>query len=254
MRTTALYNIKGGVGKTSTAVNLAYLSALRGRRTLLWDLDAQGAATYILRVRPRVKGGGKALVRAQRPLDAAIKGSDYDGLDVLPADFTYRHLDLLLDAEKKPTRRLRRLLEPLEDEYDDIVLDCPPSMSLLSENVLRAADLVLVPLIPTTLSLRTMDQLREFVDEQPGRAPEVLGFLSMIDRRRKLHREVAETLPALRADILADGIPALSILEQMAARREPVMAFAPQSSAARSYRALWERTMGASAPQPIARS
>ncbi|HEY3737681.1 MAG TPA: AAA family ATPase [Jatrophihabitans sp.] len=243
MRTVALYNIKGGVGKTSTAVNLAYHSAQQGRRTLLWDLDAQGAATYILRVRPRVKGGGKALVRARRPLEDAIKGSDYERLDLLPADFTYRHLDLLLDAEKKPTRRLRTLLEPLAEDYDDIVLDCPPSMSLLSENILRAADLVLVPLIPTTLSLRTMDQLREFVGDQPGRRPHVTGFFSMVDRRRKLHREVAAMLPTQREDIIAEGIPALSIVEQMAARREPVMAFAPQSSAARSYRALWDRTL-----------
>ncbi len=244
MRTVALYNIKGGVGKTSTAVNLAYISALRGRRTLLWDLDAQGAATYILRVRPRVKGGGSALVRAERPLEDAIKASDYAGLDLLPADFTYRHLDLLLDAEKKPTRRLRRLLEPLADDYDDVFLDCPPSMSLLSESILRAADNVLVPLIPTTLSVRTMEQLRDFVADQDGRKPKVSGFFSMVDRRKTQHRDVVATLPTQHADILPECIPSLSIVEQMAARREPVMAFAPQSSAAKSYRSLWERALG----------
>ena len=249
MRVIALYNIKGGVGKTSTAVNLAYLSAAAGRRTLLWDLDAQAAATFILRVRPRVKGGGKALVRARRPLEDAIKGSDYPGLDLLPADFTYRHLDLLLDAQKRPTRRLAALLETLADQYDDVVLDCPPSMSLLSENVLRAADLVLVPLIPTTLSLRTMDQLRDFVADQPGKRPQVLGFFSMVDRRKRLHREVVDSLPAQRADILGEGIPALSIVEQMAARREPVTAFAPRSSAARCYQQLWQRTLGCLPPE-----
>ena len=115
---------------------------------------------------------------------------------------------------------------------------------LFRSNVLRAADLVLVPLIPTTLSLRTLDQLSEFVDDQNGPRPQVTGFFSMIDRRRKLHREVAATLPTQRGDIIAEGIPALSIVEQMAARREPVMAFAPQSVAARSYRALWDRTLG----------
>src|SRR4051812_28103972 len=161
MKIVALFNIKGGVGKTSTAVNLAYLSAKMGRRTLLWDLDAQGAATYILRIKPRVKGGGAALIRARRPLEKAIKGTDYAGLDLLPADFTYRHLDLLLDGQKKPTRQLARLMQQLADQYDFVFMDCPPSMSLLSENVLRAADLVLVPLIPTTLSLRMMDQLDE---------------------------------------------------------------------------------------------
>ena len=71
MKVLASYNIKGGVGKTSTAVNLAYLAAREGRRTLLWDLDPQGAATYLFRVRPRVKGGGRGLVTRKRPMEAA---------------------------------------------------------------------------------------------------------------------------------------------------------------------------------------
>lgn len=246
MKIIAVYNIKGGVGKTSTAVNLAYLSAARGRRTLLWDLDAQGAATFILRVRPRVKGGGRALIKARTPLDAAIKGTDFDGLDLLPADFTYRHLDLLLDAQKKPTRQLARLLRSLTTQYDDVYLDCPPSMSLLSENVLRAADTVLVPLIPTTLSVRTMDQLTEFVDDLAGSRPRVLGFFSMVDRRKRLHREVVDTLPTQRKDIAATTIPALSIIEQMAARREPVPYFASRSIASRRYLELWQEAFSLS--------
>lgn len=242
MRTIAVYNIKGGVGKTSTTVNLAHVSAGQGRRTLVWDLDAQGAATYILRIKPRVKGGGEALIQARRPLDAAIKGTDYDRLDLLPADFTYRHLDLLLDAQKKPTRKLAGLLKPLADQYDDIYLDCPPSMSLLSENVLRAADIVLVPLIPTTLSLRTLDQLREFVDGLHGHRPALLGFFSMVDRRKRLHRDVLESLTP-RKDIAQTSIPALSIVEQMAARRQPVTDFAPRSAVSQRYRELWKEAM-----------
>jgi cellulose biosynthesis protein BcsQ len=251
VRVVAVYNITGGVGKTATAVNLAYLSALRGRRTLLWDLDAQGAATYILRVRPRVKGGGRALVKARRPLEDAIKATDFDNFDLLPADFTYRHLDLLLDGQKKPTRRLATLLRPLRTSYDDVYLDCPPSMSLLSENVLRAADTVLVPLIPTPLSLRTMDQLREFVDSQPGRKPTVLGFFSMVDRRKRLHRDVVDTLPAEHADLTTVMIPALSIVEQMAVRREPVPHFAPRSPVSVRYGQLWDVAM--TGPDPSAR-
>ena len=239
MKIVALYNIKGGVGKTSTAVNLANVSATQGNRTLLWDLDAQGAATYILRVKPRVKGGGEELINATRPLADAVKGTDIDRLDLLPADFTYRHLDLLLDAHKKPTRRLARLLEPLADDYDHVVLDCPPSMSLLSENILRAADTVLVPLIPATLSLRTMEQLRDFVAGLPGHHPTVRGFFSMVDRRKAMHREVVDSLPDSYDDISGVCIPALSIVEQMAARREPVVTFAPRSLVARRYRELW---------------
>jgi chromosome partitioning protein len=175
VRVFATYNIKGGVGKTTTAVNLAYLAARDGQRTLLWDLDPQGAASYLFRIRPRVKGGAKALIRGARSLDDGVKGTDFDNLDLLPADFTYRNMDLELDATKNSTRRLRRLLKPLSDEYDVIFLDCPPSISLVSENVMHAVDTLLVPLIPTTLSLRTLDQLTRFISEFEGRRPAVLA-------------------------------------------------------------------------------
>jgi cellulose biosynthesis protein BcsQ len=238
METLAVYNIKGGVGKTSTAVNLAYLAAAGGRRTLLWDLDPQAAATYLFRVRPRVKGGGKRIVRASRPIEDAIKGTDFEHLDLLPGDFDYRHMDLLLDDTKKPTRRLERVMRPLAADYDLIVLDCPPSVSLVSENVLRAADAVLVPLIPTTLSVRTLDQLTGFVRDSAGKRVRILGFFSMVDRRKSLHREIVAELPATRNDLARTAIPALSVIEQMAVRRAPVPTFAPRSLAAQRYREL----------------
>jgi chromosome partitioning protein len=239
MRILATYNIKGGVGKTATAVNLGYLAARDGYRVLLWDLDPQGAASFLFRVKPRVKGGGKALIQGRRPLDGAIKGTDFDNLDLLPADFTYRNLDLLLDAAKKPERRLASLLAPLKSDYDVVILDCPPSISLLSESVLHAADLLLVPLIPTTLSVRTLDQLTEFVGGFNGQRPEVLAFFSMIDRRKRLHKQIAQDLPTERPDFAAAAIPALSVIEQMSVQRAPVTAFAPRSVAARQYAELW---------------
>jgi chromosome partitioning protein len=239
MKIFASYNIKGGVGKTTTAVNLAYLAASDGYRTLLWDLDPQGGASYLFRIKPKVKGGGKALIRGRRSVDAAIKGTDFDGLDLLPADFTYRHLDLDLDGAKQPARRLAGLLAPLAAEYDAIFLDCPPSISLLSESVLHAADLLLVPLIPTTLSVRTLDQLTEFVASFNGHRPSVLAFFSMLDRRKRLHTEIAAGLPTERSDVAATAIPALSVIEQMSVHRAPVAQFAPRSVAARQYRELW---------------
>jgi chromosome partitioning protein len=253
MKTFATYNIKGGVGKTSTAVNLSYLAARDGYRVLLWDLDPQAAASFLFRIRPRVKGGGKALIKGTRPVDDAIKGTDFDRLDLLPADFTYRNLDLLLDAAKKPQRKLGSLLAPLSSEYDVIFLDCPPGISLLSESVLRAADTLLVPLIPTTLSVRTLDQLTDFIAEQNGTRPAILAFFSMTDRRKRLHREISEQLPARRQDIAATAIPALSLIEQMSVQRAPVTAFAPRSAAARRYAALWaEARERAALPAPPA--
>ena len=140
-------------------------------------------------------------------MDDAIKATDFDNLDLLPADFTYRNLDLVLDAAKKPARRIASLLAPLSAEYDVVFLDCPPGISLLSESVLHAADTLLVPLIPTTLSVRTLDQLTEFISDFDGRKPAVLAFFSMIDRRKRLHREIAEQLPAQRSDVADDRDP-----------------------------------------------
>ncbi|HEY2551257.1 MAG TPA: ParA family protein [Streptosporangiaceae bacterium] len=239
MKIFATYNIKGGVGKTATAVNLAYLAASEGYRVLLWDLDPQGAASFLFRIKPRVKGGGKALIAGKRPVDDAIKGTDFDNLDLLPADFTYRNMDLVLDAARKPARRLAALLAPLQAEYDVIFLDCPPGISLLSESVLAAADIVLVPLIPTTLSVRTLDQLTGFIAELDRHRPAVLAFFSMIDRRKRLHLDIAAQLPGQRSDVAATVIPALSIIERMSVERAPVTAFSPRSLAGRRYSELW---------------
>ena len=240
MKTYATYNIKGGVGKTSTAVNLAYLAARAGSRTLLWDLDPQGAASFLFRVKPRVPGGGRALVRRRRPALDAVKATDFERLDLLPADFSYRNMDLDLDDTKRRTRRLRQLVEEMTGEYDVVFLDCPPSVSLVSENVLQAADLLLVPLIPATLSLRTLDQLAAFVHDSPRPRPDVVAFFSMADRRKRLHREVMDD-PAPRSSRIAEAhVPALAVVERMAVERAPVTVFAPSSSAARAYQALWE--------------
>jgi cellulose biosynthesis protein BcsQ len=243
MKVYATYNIKGGVGKTSTAVNLAHLAALDGHNVLLWDLDPQGAATYMFRVRPKVKGGSRALVEGSRTLDDAIKATDFDGLDLVPADFRYRNLDVQLDDMKRPTRRIRELLRPLETQYDMVFLDCPPSISLLSENVLHAVDTLLVPMIPATLSVRTFDQLSSFVDDFEGRRPRVRAFFSMVDKRKRLHCDLVQNLSSEREGILTTSIPALSIIEQMAEHRAPVTAAAPHSPAAFCYKALWSEIL-----------
>ena len=233
-RVLATYNIKGGVGKTSAAVNLATLAAHEGAPTLLWDLDPQGASTYLFRVRAKVKGGGAKLVRGKSDVDALLKGTDTEGLDLLPADFSYRHMDLALGDAKRPERRLARVLEPLADEYEYTFLDCPPSISLVSESVFEAADALLVPIIPATLSSRTLDQLHQVLSG----GPQVLGFFSMADRRKKLHRELMAEL-AGEHDLLETVIPNSADVERMGAKRAALVDFAPRSRAARAYVELW---------------
>jgi cellulose biosynthesis protein BcsQ len=254
VKVVASYNLKGGVGKTTAAVNLAYLAARAGHRTLLWDLDPQGAATYLFRVKPRVKGGSAKLVRGRRPIIDAVKATDFERLDLLPADFTYRMMDIDLNERPKPNKTLRRLLSPLKHDYDLVILDTPPSLSLVSENVLQASDVVLVPLIPTVLSVRTFEQLADFVKDGKGRRPVLRGYFSMLDRRRKLHQEILAGLPAKRRDVSTVAIPSASAVEQMAVRRMPLVDFAPHSPAAAAFGELWDevaRILRLAAVEPI---
>lgn len=230
------------MGKTSAAVNLAALAARDGASTLLWDLDPQGGATYLFRVKPKVRGGASKLLRGRSDAGDAIKATDLVGLDLLPADFSYRHMDLALDDFKRPTRRLARVLAPLRDEYEYVFLDCPPSISLVSESVFEAADALLVPVVPATLSSRTLAQLSDVLD---GGGPQVLAFFSMVDRRRRLHRSVIEELRGSREDVLESAIPLSAEVERMGSQRAVLDG---RGRGALAYAALWEEIRGRLVP------
>jgi cellulose biosynthesis protein BcsQ len=238
VKVVATYSIKGGVGKTTTAVNLAHEADRAGVRVLVWDLDPQGAATYLLRVRPKVRGGSRRLVSAKGALADHVRGTDLDAVHVLPADFSLRHLDVHLESTKDPTRRIATLLDPVREHYDLAILDCPPSISLASESVFGAADTLLVPVVPATLASRTLTQLTDFLDDQRV-APRVAPFLSMVDRRKRLHRELVDSLGSEWPELLATTIPAAAVIERMGVERRPLGRYAPSSTAARAYRRLW---------------
>jgi chromosome partitioning protein len=238
MKVIAVYNIKGGVGKTAACVNLSYSCAKSGMKTLLWDLDSQGAASYYFNVKPEVKGGTKKLFKT-KAIDELIKETDIENLDLLPADFSYRHMDLFLDSEKKPKKRMSEFLCRFEDDYDVLFLDCPPSFSLVSENIFNSADVMLVPLIPTTLSLRTYGQILDYVGEHKKLSLQLMPFFSMVDRRKKLHLETTDDNQNSIKWVLRTSIPYLSIIENMGIRRAPIGLFAPNSLAASLFDQLW---------------
>jgi chromosome partitioning protein len=237
MHTLAVWTIKGGVGKTAAAVNLAH-AATSGVRTLLWDLDPQGATSFYLRALPRLPGGVDAILDRSLDLMQFVQPSEFENLFLLPADFSYRHLDLALEEGGKPRKMLGKRLRPLASEFDVVLLDCPPSVSLVSESVLRAADALIVPVIPTTLSMRTLDQVRAFVAAAGKHQPRILPFVSMVDRRKRIHLDTCELCLA-EEEFLRTSIPSASVVERMGVTRAPVAATLPSQPAARAFAALW---------------
>jgi chromosome partitioning protein len=240
MKILACYSIKGGVGKTASAVNIAYHAALSGQRTLLCDLDSQGASSFYFRVRPAKKFVFKELFSKKLRLLKNIRGSDYRRLDILPANLAFRNFDIMLHEMKKSRSRLQKLLKPLESEYDLIVLDCPPNITLLSENVFEAADRILIPVIPTTLSERTLEQLYSFFDDNGLNVRKLMPFFSLVEYRKRLHGETIERVRKDYRRTLTSEIPYATEIEKMGLRRKPVGTFAPSSGGAHAYERLWK--------------
>ena len=232
MSVIAIYSAKGGVGKTTIAANLAWCAAIEaGHETLLWDLDAAGGAGFLFGVEPKKKKAGAVFARDADPEDLLWE-TGYPGLDILPADDSMRQLDTqLVQLGKK--RRLGKLAKQLGKQYDRIVLDCPPGVNEVSSQVLRTAEIVIVPLPPSPLSQRAFDMVTAEIKRVGAKAPSILPVFSMVDRRRKLHTE------ALAAQPRYPVIPYSSPIEQCAVRGQPVGAFARSSAAADQFVQLW---------------
>ncbi len=241
MKVLACYSFKGGVGKTAAAVNLAYRAAQSGYRTLLIDLDPQGASSFYFRVRP--DSGSKWTKQTFEESDVLltqIRESDYSNLDLIPAQRSLRHLDILLKQTGSRETVLRRLLKKISHDYDLILLDCPPSISRLAENLFIAADLILVPVIPTPLSERTYDQLVQFFKDKDYDRKKLLPFFSMVDARKQLHQKTAVAMRQRYKRILRHAIPYSTDVERMGVHRAPIDLFARGRQANRAYLALWE--------------
>jgi cellulose biosynthesis protein BcsQ len=239
MQVMALYSMKGGVGKTSACVNLAHLAAMEGYVSLVWDLDPQGAATFYLGQKAKLKGGASAFLGKRSHLGNLTQRTDYPCLDLIPADLSHRNLDLLLDELHQSKQHLRKLLDELETEYEYVFLDCPPVLGLLAEHLFDLVDVLLFPMIPSALSERAYQRVRKYVKHADYPQDKLLPFFSMVDSRKRMHREGQINFSLRHPHTLGSVIPHASVVEQMGQHRAPLLTFADQSPAAEAFRRLW---------------
>lgn len=239
MRIIAFYSPKGGVGKTAAAVNVAYLASQDNCRTLLWDLDPQGASSFYLAGAETVKGRKLSkLLEGKAPMARFIHDDVYPGLDFIPAHSSFRNFDIKLDKESG-SNVLRDMLAPLSEETSLVILDCPPTLSRLTEQVLEVADRVYVPVVPTWLSLNSWNQLQQFVKDKKLGSRKLRPFFSMVDRRKNLHKEIVEQGSDVLANNMGVAVPYASVVERMGEEGLPLEQLAPHSPAAEVYRKIW---------------
>lgn len=239
MVTLALYNLKGGVGKTAATINLAYLAAKEGYKTLIWDMDPQGSSSFYLGAKSGSKNESRKLLSSEMELIDAVQNSPYENLDIIPADLSARQADILLNEMKQSKKKISTLLATLKKEYDIVILDCPPGISILHDAIFGGVDWILMPNIPTTLSIRSYETVASYFKENALDMSKVKCFFSMVDHRKNLHHEVMNEFYKDKY-FFKSYIPYLSDVEKMGINEAPLETFAPSSYAAQCYRDLWK--------------
>jgi chromosome partitioning protein len=262
-QTIACANQKGGVGKTTTVVNLASYLALGSHRVLVIDLDPQGNATSGLGVdRSSIERSMYDAIVDEAPLSELIVQGTAEGVDIVPSAIALAGAEIELAAVAARERRLRRLVEPIAERYDVIFIDCPPSLGLLTVNALTAADAVLIPLQCEYYALEGLTQLLATIDLVRDNLNPRLDLdgivLTMYDGRTNLSADVAsEARRHLGAAVYETVIPRSVRLSEAPSHGLPVTRYAPDSKGAQAYAALArefeDRKRGdhPEAPQPL---
>jgi cellulose biosynthesis protein BcsQ len=243
----AVYNIKGGVGKTTTSVNLACLLARQGLSVLLWDLDAQGGSSYFFQLQHKNAGQLQRLFDKRSNIYDLIQSTGSYQIDVIANDSEF--CDLNMQQVSRMTALsytnfeiIDLALHELKDDFDVCIVDCPPGKSLLHENVFRAMDLMVVPNIPAPLSIYCNEMLLELLSKISNLRMSVLSFYNMVQVNKKMHHQYVFGSKELSEGIrqLNNYIPFYSEIEQITATRQSIF---HQLKAAKSnayYQFLWQ--------------